>query len=417
MNDGITAFFRTASFNDYEALIGAETAERIRLKAKRLRDLHVINISSTFYGGGVAEILSSITLLENSLGLRSDWRLIQGSPDFFSVTKEIHNALQGATIDLSEIKKKVYQQGVYYNSLRMDLTADIVLVHDPQPLPMITHYRHVCPWIWRCHIDLTRPHEGIWKYLRPLVEEYDGVIVSLPEYHRPITVPQFDFLPAIDPFTPKNREISPQEAKARLASYGIPDDLPIVTQISRFDRWKDPEGVIRAFKIARREVDATLVLLGDVATDDPEGQAVFESLLGAKEERIIILTAEDTALVNALQRTATVVMQKSLREGFGLTVTEAMWKGAAVIGGDCGGIRKQIIDGQNGFLVASDEAAAKRLVQLLKDPALRHRLGKKAHETVRRNFLMSRLVEQYLDLFSSFEQRFTPHPPKNRPTL
>jgi trehalose synthase len=213
-------------------------------------------------------------------------------------------------------------------------------------------------------------------------------------------------MPAIDPFSIKNRPLDDGEIDKRLAHYGIPCDLPIVAQISRFDRWKDPEGVIQAFKQARKTVDATLVLLGNVATDDPEGQQVFESLLGSKEERILILTCEDSALVNALQRRAAVVMQKSLREGFGLTVTEAMWKGAAVIGGDCGGIRHQITDGINGFRVATVEQAAQRIVQLLRDPDLRYRLGDAARDSVRAKFLMSRLVERYLDLFAGFEPRF-----------
>jgi trehalose synthase len=394
---------------EYEPLIGAEAVERIMLKARRLSDLRVVNVSSTFYGGGVAEILSSLTLLLSDLGIRADWRLIQGSPDFFSVTKKLHNALQGDDIDLTDLKKHHYEEIVFHNALRMDIEADLVMVHDPQPLPLVTHFRHTCPWVWRCHVDLTEPNEDAWHYLREFVEQYDAVVMSLPEYQRELAVPQLFFMPAIDPFSTKNRELSEEEIDDRLAHYGIPDDLPIVTQISRFDRWKDPQGVVRAFRQARESVDATLVLLGNVATDDPEGQAVFESLLECKEERIFILTAEDSALVNALQRRATVVMQKSLREGFGLTVTEAMWKGAAVIGGDCGGIRHQVEDGVNGFLVSTEEQAADRIVRLIRDEALRTRLGEAARESVRRRFLMSRLAEQYLDLFAGFEPRFPLH--------
>jgi trehalose synthase len=394
------------NIEQYEALIGAPAVERIMLKAKRLHDLRVVNISSTFYGGGVAEILSSLTLVQRAIGVRADWRLIQGSPDFFSVTKKLHNALQGGTIELTELKKQVYEEIVYHNALRMDIDADVVVVHDPQPLPLITHFRHTCPWVWRCHIDLSRAMRRAWEYLRGFVEEYDAVVLSLPEYAQRLDTPQLFFTPAIDPFTVKNRELDEAQIKERLEHYGIPDDLPIVAQISRFDRWKDPEGVIRAFKLARRKVDATLVLLGNVATDDPEGQQVFESLLGEKEDRILILTAEDSALVNALQRRAAVIVQKSLREGFGLTVTEAMWKGAAVVGGDCGGIRHQIADGKNGFLVDSAEQAADRIVRLLKDAGLRRRLGRAARETVRSRFLMSRLAEDYLDLFSAFGPRF-----------
>jgi trehalose synthase len=408
-------FFYPLRIEQYEDLIGAQAVERIMLKAKRLHDLRVVNISSTFYGGGVAEILSSLTLAQRAIGIRADWRLIQGSPDFFSVTKKLHNALQGGEIDLTEMKKQHYEQIVFHNSLRMDVDADVVVVHDPQPLPLVTHFRHTCPWVWRCHLDLSRPNQEAWDYLRGFVEQYDAVVMSLPEYEQRLEIPQLFFMPAIDPFSIKNRELDEAEIKDRLEHYGIPDDLPIVAQISRFDHWKDPKGVIEAFRLARKEVDATLVLLGNVATDDPEGQKVFEALLDCKEERILILTAEDSALVNALQRRAAVVMQKSLREGFGLTVTEAMWKGAAVIGGDCGGIREQIEDGVSGFRVSTVEQAAERMVQLLKDADLRRRMGSAARESVRRNFLMSRLLEQYLDLFSAFEPRFLLRPQNNLP--
>ena len=393
--------------DDYTPLIGEEAMERILHKAHRLRGLRVLHLSSTFYGGGVAELLSSETLLTRSLGIKADWRLIQGSPDFFSVTKKIHNALQGSDINLTELKKEVYEEVIVQNALRMDMDYDFVIVHDPQPLPLIQHYRRTCPWVWRCHVDLTRPNPEVWEYLRGFIDEYDAVVVSLPEYAQSIAPPQVSIMPAINPFSLKNGNLSQAEIKDRLQHYHIPDDLPIVAQISRFDRWKDPEGVIKAFRMARQEVQATLVLLGNVASDDPEGQEVFESLLGCREERILILTAEDSALVNALQRHAAVILQKSLREGFGLTATEAMWKGAAVIAGDCGGLRHQIENEVDGILVSSVEAAAQRMVQLLKDAALRKKLGHKARETVRNRFLLTRKVEQYLDLFSAFEPHFT----------
>jgi trehalose synthase len=247
----------------------------------------------------------------------------------------------------------------------------------------------------------------VWGYLRGFIEDYDAVVLSLPEYAQPIGPPQAFIMPAINPFSLKNGELSESDIKDRLQHYGIPDDLPIVVQVSRFDRWKDPEGVIAAFKLAREQVDSTLVLVGNVAADDPEGQEVFESLLEHKDDRIHILTVEDSALVNALQRHAAVVLQKSLREGFGLTVAEAMWKGAAVIGGDCGGIRHQIEDGKNGFLVSTVEEAARRMVQLLKDPRQRAEIGARAKETVGRRFLLPRMIEQELDLFSAFEPQFT----------
>ena len=316
----------------------------------------------------------------------------------------MHNALQGGKINLSDRKMKIYEAIIHENAVRTHLEDhNMVIIHDPQPLPMIHHYRKNGPWIWRCHVDLSNPNREVWRYLVPFIEKYDAVILSVEDYKQKLKPPQVFFMPAIDPFSIVNREMSQGEIKERLNHYKIPTDLPLVVQISRFDRWKDPEGVIEAFKLARKEVDCTLVLLGDVATDDPEGPEVYESLLGSREERIIIISHQDTALVNALQRTAAVVLQKSLREGFGLTVTEAMWKGAAVIGGNVGGIRHQIQDGVNGFLVSSVEETAERIVQLIKDKKLRLRLGQKAKETVARRFLLTRYLEQYLDLFNSFE--------------
>lgn len=268
---------------------------------------------------------------------------------------------------------------------------------------MITHYKKRCPWVWTCHVDLSNPNPELWAYLRRFVERYDAVILSLKEYEKELRTPQVFFMPAIDPFSLKNREMEESEIDERLAHYGIPVDLPLVVQISRFDPWKDPKGVIEAFKIARKEVDATLVLLGNVATDDPEGEEIYRGLVSEREERILILSKEDSGLVNALQRRAAVVLQKSLREGFGLTVAEAMWKGTPVIGGNAGGIRHQITDGVNGFLVSSVEETAERIVTLLKNEGLRRKMGALGRKIVQERFLMTRYLEQYLDLFGAFE--------------
>lgn len=394
------------ALDDYRPLVGESVVDRIRDKARPLRGLHVTHINSTYYGGGVATLLSSLTLLMNDVGIKTGWRVIQGSPDFFSVTKKFHNALQGGGVNLSPRKKQIYEDTVYENAVRNHLDHDVVIIHDPQPLPLVEHYRKRGPWVWRCHIDLTDPHPGLWAYLVPFIERYDAVIVSMPEYRQELRTPQVVFPPAIDAFANQNRDLSPAEVDERLAHYGIPTDLPLVVQISRFDPWKDPQGVIEAFKLARKEIPATLVLLGNVATDDPEGEEVYRSLLDQRERRIIILSRQDGALVNALQRRAAVVLQKSTREGFGLTVAEAMWKGTPVVGGNVGGIRHQIIDGVNGFLVASVEEAAQRMVKLLCDDALRREMGSRARETVREQFLMTALLERYLDLFNAFEPDF-----------
>ncbi len=396
--------YRVTQIEDYERFVGAETIDRIRKKAESLQHLHVANVNSTYYGGGVAQLLSSLTLLMNSVGIKTGWRVIQGARDFFTITKKMHNALQGREINLSDRKMRIYEEVVYENAIRNHLDShNMVIIHDPQPLPMINHYKKKGPWIWRCHIDLTHPNRKLWNYLVPFIEKYDTVILSAKDYMQKLKTPQVFLMPGIDPFSILNREMREEEIRERLDHYDIPTDLPLVVQISRFDRWKDPEGVIQAFKLARREVDCTLVLLGNVAADDPEGTEVYESLLNCQEERIIILSHQDTALVNALQRKAAVVLQKSIREGFGLTAAEAMWKGTPVIGGNVGGLRYQIRNGVNGFLASSAEEAAKRMVQLLKDKKLRKRLGKKARETVKKGFLLTRYLEQYLDLFSSFE--------------
>jgi Glycosyltransferase len=394
------------TIGDYEQYIGKEAVRRIKAKARPLRDMHVMHMNSTYYGGGVSQILSSLTLLMNSLGIQTGWRVVHGPPDFFSVTKKFHNALQGAEINLTGRKKEIYEDVIHENAVRNHLDHDVVFIHDPQPLPLITHYRKKSPWVWRCHLDLTAPNREVWNYLLPFVEKYDAVVLSCGEYRRDLRKPQIYFTPGIDPFSIVNRELSEDAVDERLAHYGIPTDLPLIVQVSRFDHWKDPEGVIRAFQKARKEEECTLVLVGNVATDDPEGAEVYRSLLAHRSERIIVKSVQDGALVNALQRRAAVVLQKSIREGFGLTVSEAMWKGAAVIGGNVGGIRHQIQDGESGFLVSSVDEAAERIVRLLRDPDLARQLGRAAHERVREHFLFTRTVEQYLNLIGSFEPEF-----------
>ncbi len=402
-DSGVARHRRIVQIDDYESVVEAEVIERIKEKARPLQGLHVAHVNSTYYGGGVAAILSPLTLLMNSLEIATEWRVIQGAPDFFSVTKKMHNALQSGEVEFSQEELEIYEQVVYENSIRNHLDHDRVIVHDPQPLPMIEHYQKKGPWIWRCHVDLSSPNRTLWNYLAQFIEKYDAVIVSLEEYAQQLETPQTFFMPAIDPFSLTNAYMSEDEALGRLETCGIPTDLPLVTQISRFDRWKDPQGVIEAFKIARKEVPARLVLFGNIATDDPEGEEIYQSLLDSRDDDIIIMSREDTTLVNALQRTSAVVLQKSIREGFGLTATEAMWKRTPVIAGNVGGLRYQVEDGVNGFLVSSVEEAAERIVQLLKDPELCEHLGGNGRKTVQEHFLMIHLLEQYLDLLGSFQ--------------
>ncbi len=388
------------TLEQYEPLIGAEAVDRIKCKSARLRGAHIVHISSTFYGGGVTEILTPLTLLLNSLGIQTGWRMIQGTPAFFRCTKKLHNALQGDAVEISADERTIYEQVVLENASRLHIDhCDAIIVHDPQPLPLVKHFlKRSAPWIWECHVDLSVPNQSIWSYLRSYVEQYDVAVFSLPEYEQTLEVEQRFITPAIDPFSAKNCELTETQISECLTYHRIPTDRPIVVQISRFDRWKDPVGVIEAVGKAREEVDCTLVLLGNNALDDPEASVILETIQSSIDERIIVLTVDDPMLVNALQRRATVVLQKSIREGFGLTVTEAMWKGAAVIGGNVGGIQKQISDGENGFLVNSVEHTTQRIVELLKDPSLRRRIGVRARETVRQRYLLSRLVEDWIDL-------------------
>jgi trehalose synthase len=395
------------SIEQYEPLIGAAVVDRINRKAQGVRTQRVVHVSSTYYGGGVAEILTPLTLLMNAIGIETGWRMIQGTNDFFSCTKKLHNTLQGQNGGFSDAEKAIYEQVILENALRLHFDdCDSVVVHDPQPLPLVKHFENRdISWLWQCHIDLSSPNSAVWTYLRNFIERYDAAIFSLPEYRKELQIDQRFFMPAIDPFSAKNTELSDQEITACLTQHRIPLDRPLVVQISRFDRWKDPVGVIEAFRRARKQIDCTLILLGNHALDDPEGDIILETIHSSVDKNIIVITVDDPCLVNALQRRAAVVLQKSIREGFGLTVTEAMWKGAAVIGGNVGGIRRQIRDGENGFLVNTVDEAAERIVQILKDPELRHRLGASAKESVRENFLISRLLEDWIDLLSLYERK------------
>lgn len=390
------------SIEEYRPLIGTEAVGRILGKAEKLGDLTTVNVSSTQYGGGVAEILSPLTLLMNAIGIETGWRVIEGRPEFFAFTKELHNGLQGGVVDVTEEKKRAYEQILFENSLRMHLEHDIVIVHDPQALPLVQHYQRSGPWLWCCHVDLSTPDLVVWDYLKPMIERYDAAVFSLPEYAQNLRLPQRFIMPAINPFSTINKELSDSEIARVLKQHGIPTDLPLVVQVSRFDKWKDPRGVIEACEVVRRTVDCTLVLVGSKADDDPEAATILESVQVLANERTLVLSVTDALLVNALQRRAAVVLQKSIREGFGLTVAEAMWKGTPVVGGSVGGICHQITDGENGFLVNSVPEAAERILDLLRNPRLRERMGANGRESVRQHFLLSRYLEDWMDLIASF---------------
>ncbi|MCE5251060.1 glycosyltransferase, partial [bacterium] len=317
--------------------------------------------------------------------------------------------LQGEKINFSEMKKRLYVQAseVFSTYTHID-NHDFVVIHDPQPLPLIKFYRKRQPWIWRCHIDLSSPDKELWEYLKRFILNYDIVIVSSEKYEsRDLPVDYRIIQPAINPLTHKNKEINGQVISKYLKKYGVKTDKPIITQISRFDKWKDPLGVLEVFKIAREKADCRLVLCGNMATDDPEGWEIFEKVKQRAKPLIdkgdvVLITVESNILVNVLQRSAAVVIQKSLREGFGLTVTEALWKERAVVASNVGGIPLQIQDSENGFLLDPDDNTgfAERIVELLKHPSLGKEMGQKGKETVRQQFLMTRVLSDYLDLFN-----------------
>ena len=394
--------------DDYRPFVGDETIDRIANKADTLRGQRVVHMNSTYHAGGVVEILLSLVGLQNQLGIKTEWRLLRGTPEFFDVTRTMHDGLQNGEIDLTEGSKRVFEETFRDNAVMNHFDHDAVYMHDHHTIGMVAHYRKRGPWIWRCHLDLTAPDRQLIDYLRGFAEQYSAGVVILDEYKQDFDLPQYSFLPAIDPTKVKSQRLSEDVVMERLAMYDIPVDLPIVTQISRFDRWKDPHGVVDAFEKAREDVNATLVLVGNRPADDPAENVILERLLDRRSERVKVLESSDDVLVSALQQHATVVMQKSLREGFGLTISEALWKGTPVIGGNVGGIPKQIDHGVNGYLVNNIDEAAECIVELVGNPDKASEMGGNGREKVRQNFLMSRLLEQHLDLLGSFEASFKP---------
>jgi trehalose synthase len=394
---------------DFRHIVPDETLAEIYSRAKGLYRKNIVHLNATYQGGGVAEILYSLVLLMNDVGINTGWRILHGSQEFFEITKSFHNALQGAKFNLSERKKRVYLRVNENFSKFTHLDHDCVIIHDPQPLSIIRSYRKLQPWIWRCHIDLTNPHEELWDFLKGFLLKYDQIVFSSEKYFKEdLPVDQRLILPAINPLSQKNKDISEKTILEHITKAGIPTDKPIITQVSRLDPWKDPEGVIEVFKLVKEKVDCRLVFCYNVASDDPEGLRMYNKVQRKankflKSGDILFVVGNNETLVNSIQRFSKVIIQKSIKEGFCLCVTEALWKGTPVVASNVGGIPMQIEDGKNGFLLEpkDTEGFADRIVHLLKNPKESENLGQHAKEAVKQKFLITRLLSDYLYMLNA----------------
>lgn len=396
------------TLDHYRPLVGDEVIGQLERLAERLGHRRLVHVNSTRLGGGVAEMLQRNVPLLNQLGVDTRWEVIQGDQTFFEVTKAFHNSLQGLKAVFPPGGVERYLEMNRENARRFTWEADVAVIHDPQPAFVIEYARRRARnWVWRCHIDISKPDRQVWALLRKAVIQYDASVFSMPSFSQNLPHPQYLIYPCIDPLSEKNRDLTEQEVQDVLDRLGVERDRPLVLQVSRFDSFKDPLGVIRAFRMVRRHTPCRLLLVGGEATDDPEGPQilakVMEEAQGEPDIQVLVLPPDSHREVNALQRAADIIVQKSIREGFGLTVTEAMWKGKPVIGGAAGGIVMQVRDYQTGFLVHSPEGCAFRIRYLLRRPELARRMGEMAKEFVRRHFLITRNVRDYLTLMILLE--------------
>jgi len=390
--------------DDYRDVVPRGTIDFLKCLAEKVKGKRVLHINSTRLGGGVAEILRSLLPLLQDIGVNARWEVISGTEEFFATTKAFHNALQGQEQNIPQRLLQDYIEVNRENARRLSFDADYVIIHDPQPAGLIERKSAQGKWIWRCHIDISRPQWKVWSFLRQFVVKYAAAIFSLPRFAQRLPVPQFLIHPSIDPLSDKNRDLSSEEQNRLLKKLDIHTDKPILLQVSRFDRFKDPLGVIQAYRLVKKHHDVQLILAGGEATDDPEGAMVLSEIRETAQDdpdiHILLLPRDANLEINALQRAATIVLQKSLREGFGLTVAEAMWKGKPVIGGFAGGITVQLVYGVTGFTVNSTEGAAFRIHHLLDNPEVMAKVGEDAREYVRRNFLITRHLGDWLALMS-----------------
>jgi trehalose synthase len=388
---------------DYIPIVGQSVIDDLRLVARKLNGKVIQHINSTPVGGGVAEILIRMVPLLNELGVDSRWDVIKGGEQFFEVTKKFHNLLHGRKDELADRDFDIFMETSEKNINEVSTYGDIVFVHDPQPIVLVKK-KSGNKWLWRCHVDVSDPDRRVWNFLAEFVSRYDAAVFSAPSFSRKLSIRQFLISPSIDPLSDKNKELPEEVIDGVLERHGISRDKPIITQISRFDRLKDPLGVIEAFLQVRKYHDCQLVLAGGTATDDPEGARVFAEVMekSAKNPDIhILLLPQNDVEVNALQRASTIVVQKSIREGFGLTVAEALWKAKPVVASNVGGIPLQVRHKYSGLLCYSAEGAAFAIKQLLSSPDYARQLGLNGREHIRNNFLITRHVRDYLLLFLS----------------
>lgn len=398
----------------YARVAGQDAVDQLQQLSAPMKGAKFVHVNSTRVGGGVAEILMKMVPLMNELGIDTSWEVISGENKFYQCTKSMHNALQGDQVHISEDLLKAYEET---NSRNADLlrpaleNADYVIIHDPQPAPLLK----LCPnrkgkWVWRCHIDASNPHPPVWNYLSGYVQDYDASFFSLADFAQQLPHTQYLIPPSIDPLSDKNMELSQAEIDSTYEEFNLDPKRPIMLQVSRYDRFKDPLGVIEAYKLTKQSIpEIQLVLAGGGATDDPEGEEVLKEVRDSAGKdtdiHILLLPSDAHKTINALQRVSDIVLQKSLKEGFGLAVTEAMWKGKPVIGGNTGGIRLQIINHHTGFLVDSPQDAALRIQQLLQDPEKLREMGIQAKEYVRENFLNTRHLREILSLFTALDNK------------
>ncbi|KPJ59320.1 MAG: glycosyl transferase family 1 [Latescibacteria bacterium DG_63] len=401
------------TLDEYRPIVRADVIKELRLLAKRVKGWKLQNVNSTKRGGGVAEILSRLVPLLQELEVEASWKVIEGDTAFFEVTKAFHNALHGRQVEISSEMLQTFRETTKKNLETIQLDDSNTVIHDSQPIGLIELKNKVGgKWVWRCHVDVSAPEKFVWEFLKTYMLRYDALVFSIPSFARRFPVVQFLIEPSIDPLSQKNLELEQTAITSTLEQYRIDPEKPVILQVSRFDSLKDPVGVIELYRLVKKKEECQLVLAGGAADDDPEGERVLEEVEAAAADdpdiHVLLLPADSHLEINALQRAATVVVQKSIKEGFGLTVTEAMWKGKPVVASAVGGIRRQIVDGVTGFLIESVEGAAHRIRQILNDPDMAKGIGLAAKEMVRSRYLITRHVKDYLLLMLALK-----HPDEN----